>query len=199
MMDAAPAQAFTDEAIQSAVSFRTFLDAMSRPGTVHNIPVDPEGPRQLKIGSALALLTLCDHESPIWLCESLNIDEVQEFIRFNCSSPITTKKADAMFAVFDGMPDFNGLNEFSIGTADYPDRSLTMVIQVDTLSEDLGVALKGPGIKSVNYLKVEGVNDEFWIWWRTNNSRFPLGIDVILASDNAIAALPRTVQVMETV
>jgi len=199
MMNATSLQAFTDEAILSSTSFRILLDAMSKPGTVHDVSIVMDEVTVLNKGSVLALLTLCDHESPVWLNDNVDVDEVKEFIRFNCSSPITTNKADAMFAVFDGMPDFEGLKEFSIGTADYPDRSLTMIVQIKALSEELGVALQGPGIKSVNYLKADDVSDDFWTWLRVNNSRFPLGIDVILTTDKSVAALPRTVRVMETV
>lgn len=192
-------QGFENEAIESSLAFRTLLDAMAKPGKVHDLPIKLENIDALSRGSTLAILTLTDYESHVWLDEKLSNDPVKDFIRFHCSAQITTKANQAMFAVFASTPDVETLDEFAIGTSDYPDTSVTLIIQVERLSEELGVALQGPGIKSSNYLKAKGLNDEFWTWWHINNARFPLGIDVILTTEDSIAALPRTVRVMEAV
>lgn len=198
-MDLSLTQGFKDEPVDSSMTFRMLLDAMARPGTIHSLPVELGNAAGLNKGATLAILTLADHETHVWLDRKLSSETVKDFIRFNCSSQITPDKSKAMFAVFAGPPDIKTLSDFSIGTSDYPDASVTLIIQVENLTHELGVALQGPGIKSTQYLKVDGLSDDFWIWWRKNNGQFPLGMDVVLTTDKAIAALPRTVRVMESV
>ena len=61
----------------------------------------------------------------------------------------------------------------------------------------VGVALAGPGIESVHNLAVSGLPDEFWTWLNASDRIVPLGIDIILAGPDCLAALPRTVRVLE--
>ena len=90
------------------------------------------------------------------------------------------------------------LNSFAIGSPDYPDASATLIIQVEALSNSAdGVALAGPGIETVHRLAVDGLPDAFWKWLDTSDRTFPLGIDIILAAPDCVAALPRTVRVTE--
>lgn len=198
-MGLAVSQGFQNEPLEASSSFRVLLDAMARPGTIHDLPVEMESLDSLNKGTMLSILTLADHESPVWLDEKTNIDGVQNFVRFHCSAPLVQEKSKAMFAVFAEMPNENELGDFSIGTSDYPDASATLIIQVKSLSNEAGVTLTGPGIKSKTQLKVDGLDGSFWAWIKRNNARFPLGIDVILTTDKALTALPRSVQIMELV
>lgn len=198
-MGLAVSQGFQNEPLEASSSFRTLLDAMARPATIHSLPVEIESFDSLNKGTMLSILTLTDHESPVWLDEKTNTDGVQNFIRFHCSAPLVQEKSKAMFAVFAEMPNENELADFSIGTSDYPDASVTLIIQVKSLSNEASVTLTGPGIKSKIQLKADGLDGSFWAWVKHNNARFPLGIDVILTTDTTVAALPRSVQVMELV
>lgn len=188
---------FADPPADAARCFRILLDAMSRPGLVQKIATDLPAAGRLNPASVMTALTLCDHESPVWLDDTAG-DEAIDYIRFHCGAPITRDTSQAAFAFFAGWPDQSVLAGFSIGSPDYPDASATLVIQVDGMSnsED-GVALAGPGIESVHRLAVTGLPDEFWTWLQASDRTFPLGIDIILAGPDCLAALPRTVRVME--
>ncbi len=190
---------FGEIALQSASDFRLIMEAMSRPGKVMNFDEIHESTGTMNAGSSMVAMTLCDHETPVWLDDELSTKEVKEFVRFNCSSPITTDPGGIQFGFFSKPPSNEELERFPLGTPAYPDRSATLVIQIDGLSEGSGVVLGGPGIKTIHKLNANGLEKSFWNWWQQNNMRFPLGIDVILTTDTSIAALPRTVHVMEVV
>ncbi len=55
--------------------------------------------------------------------------------------------------------------------------------------------LKGPGIDGERALHVEGLPQDFIQQWRENGAQYPLGVDLVLVSDGAVAALPRTTRV----
>ena len=90
------------------------------------------------------------------------------------------------------MPPFE---EFSVGSMEYPDRAVTLVLQVDRLSDNGGFCLSGPGIKGSRALSAAPLPADFAMRMRANRALFPRGLDVIFASDWMLAALPRTVHV----
>ena len=55
--------------------------------------------------------------------------------------------------------------------------------------------LKGPGIDGERALQVDGLPQDFIQQWRENGAQYPLGVDLVLVSDGAVAALPRTTRV----
>lgn len=188
---------FADPPADSARCFRVLLNAMSRPGLVQALATDLPAAGRLNPASVMTALTLCDHESPVWL-DDIAGEEAADYIRFHCGAPITHDTSQAAFAFFSEYPGRGVLSGFSIGSPDYPDASATLIIQVGSMSNGTaGVALAGPGIESVHHLAVTGLRDEFWTWLNASDRTFPLGIDIILAGPDCLAALPRTVQVME--
>ena len=186
---------FIDASRDSARCFRTLLDALSRPGRVLEFSVPHPSVGELHPASILVALTLTDHESPIWLDQTLNSDPVKEFIRFHCGAPIIEDPSQASFGFFASYPDFGSLPEFNIGTPDYPDCSTTLILQVDGFEAEINSILKGPGIKDTQEFGVKGLGNNFWEWQATNQNMFPLGLDVIFTSGHQVAALPRSVRV----
>jgi alpha-D-ribose 1-methylphosphonate 5-triphosphate synthase subunit PhnH len=87
------------------------------------------------------------------------------------------------------------LDRFDPGTDEYPDRSATVIVQVDTLSGGAGRRLTGPGIESEARLDAPGLPERFWEGLRANHGRFPRGVDVLLTAGSRLAALPRTTAV----
>ena len=188
---------FEDPPVQSSHAFRTLMDAMAQPGIVQALPFELEHPAHLNKASALIMLTLLDHETPVWVDRNLSTDEVLDYLRFHCGTPILNSEENTMFAFFSACPDAAMLAAFPEGTPEYPDSSTTFVIQVDDLSDVGDVALSGPGIRTVNKFGARGLSESFWEWVKQNHANFPLGHDVFLASDEAIVALPRSVRVLE--
>jgi len=174
--------------------FRAVLLTMSRPGTVTVLGNWPAPPSPLKPAAASVCLALADLDTPLWLESTIHSD-IQTYLRFHCGCPLTQKQEDASFAVVMDGNDLPDLKKFEAGTEEYPDRSATVIIQVRELNVGRGVTLTGPGIKDSTKLTVDGLDSGFWREFKKNSERFPLGYDVILASDTEIASLPRTVRV----
>lgn len=196
MTRSAVSPGFEDAPRDAALGFRAILAAMSRPGCVADLPVTVQAAGGLNPVSAMVALSLCDHETPVWLDPDFGPD-AEAYVKFHCSSPLVAEPAKATFAFFAGCPEPNQLDGLRIGTADYPDTSATAIIQVSALQQGTGACLAGPGIKEFAYLQVEGLSDAFWRWHRRNHELFPLGVDVIFAAPSSLAALPRTTRVQE--
>jgi alpha-D-ribose 1-methylphosphonate 5-triphosphate synthase subunit PhnH len=97
---------------------------------------------------------------------------------------VTSAEARFAFGRWDELP----LDNLPIGTPEYPDRSATLVVEVDEMGQ--GHQLTGPGIETEAWLTVPDPH-----FFRANRARFPLGLDVFLACGDRLAALPRTVRV----
>ncbi len=78
---------------------------------------------------------------------------------------------------------------FRIGQPDYPDRSATLIVEMDRLANH-GPTLTGPGIETGTWLNLPEVAA-----FRVNRALFPLGFDTIFTSGETIAALPRSTRV----
>lgn len=176
---AAPAQ-------QSAVAFRQIMEAVARPGKILSI-VGAKPPKQLSEAAATVILTLCDPETPIYLAGGADTPQVREWIAFHTGAPFTGP-ATCAFAVgiWEALAP---LHIYPIGTAEYPDRSATLIVEVEELTHT-GATLKGPGIKDLRTLSLPDRAA-----FQRNAAQFPLGLDFILTFEAKIAALPRSTEV----
>jgi len=186
---------FADPVRASQATFRAVLDAMARPGTVQPIAAVPSAPPPLAAGAAAIALTLCDHDTAVWLDGDLRQNaDVAAWLRFHCGCPVVDEPDRAAFAFARGAtaPEFDA---FNLGTADYPDRSTTLVLQVDRLAPGAGLVLTGPGIRDCSRLQASPLPDDMAVRLARNHALFPRGIDLLLASADAVAGLPRAVHV----
>ncbi|MEM7744956.1 MAG: phosphonate C-P lyase system protein PhnH [Pseudomonadota bacterium] len=178
---------FTDQAVESARAFRSLLDAMSRPGSVQTLD-GAEPPPPLGRAAGIVALTLCDHATPVWLAPSVSTDAVQSWLIFHTGA-VLVARSDAAFA-FGTWDEMLPLDDFAIGTPDYPDRSATLVIEVPELGDQH--SLTGPGIQTETRLTVPCVQA-----FQANRALYPEGWDAVLTCGDQVAALPRTV-IVET-
>ena len=145
---------FADGVVSAQSTFRSVMDAMARPGSVQKI-VAAVGMRwPLMPGTAAIALTLFDHDTPIWLDRRMSeTPEVANWLKFHSGVPVVTDPSVCGFAVVvDGatLPD---LERFSFGTAEYPDRSTTLILQVESLTQGCAYELRGPGINGAVVLR----------------------------------------------
>ena len=89
------------------------------------------------------------------------------------------------------------LNRLALGTDIYPDQSATCVVDVSRAAATTADAsdawhLRGPGIRDVTALRVDGLPDDFEAQWAANHGVFPRGVDLLLATADHIVGLPRT-------
>jgi alpha-D-ribose 1-methylphosphonate 5-triphosphate synthase subunit PhnH len=184
------------EAVRDAQAvFRSLMDALARPGTAHSIATLTAPPRPLPGVPASVALTICDHDTPVWLSESLRRDAILGWLRFHTGCPVTPRGDDAQFAFFAVADELTGFGAFSPGTDEYPDRSTTLVVPVASLSGGDPLVLTGPGIETKVSIAPEGLPAGFVEMWRANAELFPRGVDVILAGPDALMGLPRTTRV----
>ena len=196
-MNAAPTYlGFGDLARDAQASFRATMDAMARPGTIKSTPVPVNAPQPLNPTMAMLALTLCDFDSPIWLDDNITQSEAaKSFIAFHTSAPVTKDKSAAQFALLTSPASISNLSEFAQGTDEYPDRSTTLIIQVDAISNAPFATLSGPGIETTASLSVEGLDETFWSQAQRNSQLFPRGIDFIFVSDTQLCCLPRSTKI----
>lgn len=175
---------FNNAPVASANAFRAALDVMARPGKIVEISgAIPPAPMSVAAGSLM--LTLCDPETPVWLAPSLHSDAITDWQRFHSGAPLLSSRAKAMFA-FGGWDELMPITDFAIGTAQYPDRSATLIVEVEALDTN-GATLRGPGIKDHAKLSLPDIKPI-----QNNAQLFPLGLDFFFTSGSRIAALPRT-------
>lgn len=190
-----------DPVLDSQRIFRSILATMSRPGTVTVLGNWPSAPYPLKPAAASVCLALLDMDTHLWTDETT--PEMETYLRFHCGCPMTQQAEKADFAIITNGMRLPNLKRFPKGDPEYPDRSATLIIQVQDIEVGVkgvhgpaagAVCLTGPGIQNEERIRVTGLDESFWPAFADNNAAFPLGFDVILATATEIASLPRTVR-----
>jgi len=188
---------FADLVKDSQSVFRTVMDALSRPGLKQPIHVDAAPPAPLSPEVAAIALTLADHDSPVWLDETLAASEaVVAWLKFHTGAPIVSDPREADFALVTGWATLPKLDAFGIGTDEYPDRSTTLVLAVEGF-DGADRTITGPGIKDTGTLTIAGITGDFIAQWALNRELFPCGVDVVFAGAGQVVGLPRTTRIVE--
>jgi alpha-D-ribose 1-methylphosphonate 5-triphosphate synthase subunit PhnH len=213
---------FADTVGDAQACFRLVLDAMARPGRVQEVR-GIAAPAPLCNAAAAVVLTLLDHETPLWLDPAA--EAAGAWIAFHTGAPVTGDPAGAMFALLTapgpswpglsgppveagaggGGPDKPGhdgreslrVSCLPMGTDEAPETSATVILQVASLTSGRDFLLEGPGLRAPALLTVDGLPSDFADTWQRNHVLFPRGIDVILCAGDRLAALPRSVSVRE--
>ena len=177
---------FADPALATARAFRRVMEAMARPGTLHDV----EGalpPAPLSPAAGAVLLTLCDTDTPVYLAGDADCADVRAWIAFHTGAPMVGP-SHCLFAL-GSWEALAPLSAYAVGTPEYPDRSATLIVERPDLQTS-GATLQGPGIRESAHLSLPEVAA-----FRSNAALFPLGLDFIFTSGNRLAALPRTTRV----
>ena len=184
MDDAVMTGGFADPSIQSAQAFRAAMMAVARPGDILSV-AGAQAPAGVSVAASVLLLVLCDPQTPVWLAPSHDSDELRRWIAFHTGAPVVDQRGDAVFAlgVWDNLLP---LRDYRIGTAEYPDRSATLIVEMGALHTD-GAVLTGPGIADTARLTLPEVAA-----FRANRALFPLGLDFFFTCGDRVAALPRS-------
>jgi alpha-D-ribose 1-methylphosphonate 5-triphosphate synthase subunit PhnH len=196
MMYSAVQPAFRDPPRDTQGVFRVVMNAMARPGRILPLRVGFNCPVPLSPAAAAILIALADYETPIWLDRALGSAEgVTEFLRFHTGARIVGEPEEAGFAVIAEAAAAPLLASFAQGTPDYPDRSATLIYQVEYPMAE-GWTLAGPGIAGEARFRAAPLTADF-VSQRHANRAFPLGVDVLFTASGAIAALPRSTRILE--
>ncbi|AMA55542.1 phosphonate C-P lyase system protein PhnH [Bradyrhizobium sp. CCGE-LA001] len=188
---------FADKVLSAQSTFRSVMDAMARPGSVQRIVPMAGAPAAIMRGTAAIALTLFDHDTPLWLDVGMaESSDVVKWLKFHTGAPVVHDTSIASFALMSDGAALPPLERFALGTSEYPDRSTTLILQVDRLDAGRSFELRGPGIDGVATLQASVKPFDLFERLSMNEALFPRGIDVVLVADDAVVAIPRTTRVV---
>jgi alpha-D-ribose 1-methylphosphonate 5-triphosphate synthase subunit PhnH len=188
---------FADKVLSAQSTFRSVMDAMARPGSVQRIAAVAGTPAAMMRGTAAIALTLFDHDTPIWLDSRMSkTADVGKWLKFHTSAPVIADSAVSSFALIGEPRDLPSLDCFAFGSNEYPDRSTTLILQVESLTQGPAIELRGPGIDGTAILQAAIQPRDLFERLKVNVSLFPRGVDVVLVHDDAIVAIPRTTRLV---
>ncbi|CCE04037.1 phosphonate C-P lyase system protein PhnH [Bradyrhizobium sp. STM 3809] len=184
---------FADKVLAAQSTFRTVMEAMARPGQVMAVDDEVGHPPSMMVGVAAVALTLLDQDTPVWLDDAFaSASDVGAWLKFHTGAPIVARPDAASFALVAAPAALPDLSVFALGTAEYPDRSTTLIMQVPSLAAGESFRLRGPGIDGTTALTASLAPADLFARLSINQALFPRGIDVILVDDRSLVAIPRT-------
>ncbi|NOJ39262.1 phosphonate C-P lyase system protein PhnH [Bradyrhizobium australiense] len=188
---------FADKVLSAQSTFRSVMDAMARPGSVQRITVPVGTPDEMMSGTAAIALTLFDHDTPIWLDAAMSAAPViAKWLKFHTSAPVVADSSIASFALAGDPRNLPPLDRFAFGSNEYPDRSATLILQAESLTQGPAFEMKGPGVDGTAVLQAMLQPRDLFLRLTINEALFPRGIDVVLVHDNSIVAIPRTTRLV---
>lgn len=181
---------FQDHVHNAQQVFRSLLIALATPGQIESIAVPITPPPGLLPACAAACLTLLDLETQVWLQPGFEA-AVSTWLTFHTGCRFASSPQAADFAVIWDIAQLPNLDSFHWGTAECPEASTTVLIQIEQLTQGRPVRLKGPGILQERSIAPH-LPHCFWQQWHQNCQAYPQGIDVFLFAPNQVMGLPRT-------
>lgn len=187
---------FAEPVFGAQATFRALMDALANPGQPHTLSAPLEAPAGLAPELAAVALTLCDHDTLVWLDPALAESEaILAWLRFHTAAPLTTDPSRAQFALVSSADALPALDRFALGTDEYPDRSTTIALGALALTGGADLVLRGPGINDHLHIAPHGLPATFLDQWSTNRAEFPRGVDLLLVGQGQVLGLPRTTRI----
>jgi alpha-D-ribose 1-methylphosphonate 5-triphosphate synthase subunit PhnH len=188
---------FADKVLSAQSTFRSVMDAMARPGSIQRIASAAGTPATMMRGTAALALTLFDHDTPVWLDSRMSATaDIAKWLKFHTSAPVVADSSIASFALVGSPENLPALDRFAFGSNEYPDRSTTLVLQVESLTDGPMLELQGPGIDGTAALRASIQPQDLFERLAINAALVPRGIDVVLVHDDSIVAVPRTTRLV---
>ncbi|HEY0302489.1 MAG TPA: phosphonate C-P lyase system protein PhnH [Rhizomicrobium sp.] len=185
-----------EPAFASQAAFRALMECLSRPGEIRTL----EGvgaPAPMHPATAALVRSRAEYESPVWLDPTFAAaPAITEWIRFHTGAPVVTNPGAAAFALVGNSLALPPFLQFAQGTEEYPDRSTTVIVQIDRFAGP-ALILQGPGIETTRAFSAEPLPGDIALRLRDNREMFPRGIDLVFVAGHRIAALPRSVRVVD--
>lgn len=188
----APAPGFADPTMEGQRVFRAILDALAHPGRSYRIAGPAQAPEALGTGLAAIALTLFDEEVSVWLHRTLAENpDVTSYLAFHTGARVTNELGAANFVI--ATPDtLPALDALAPGSDEAPHQSATIVLDARTPGAGARFTATGPGIDGRVEIEAPWAPEGFSAAWTRNGALFPRGVDLLVASDDRVVALPRT-------
>jgi len=120
-------------------------------------------------------------------------DEVAQSFhdRRACDRPISSNHA--VLPCIGDARALPGLDRFAFGSNEYPDRSTTLILQVEEPDARSGIRIAPGPVSTVSpSCRPRSKPTDLFKRLAINQALFPRGIDVMLVHDDTIVAIPRT-------
>jgi alpha-D-ribose 1-methylphosphonate 5-triphosphate synthase subunit PhnH len=186
-----------DPVYTSQAVFRAIMDAFSNPGSVASLSGHAAGPAPLGAAASAILLTLADYDTPVLFEDSESTQDAAAWLTFHTGAPASSDPSKAALVVLSEGSHPAQWHEFACGTVNYPDRSATVLLPVQSLTGGTALELSGPGIETTRQIAADGLGSGFVAWAQANHASYPLGLDLVLVCNGDALALPRTTRIRE--
>lgn len=187
---------FVDPVHHAQKTFRALLQSLARPG-IWQTTAELTPPPELSASCAAACLTLCDLETTLWLQPELS-EDIRSWLLFHTGCRFTTDPQAAEFALIGNVATAPKLHEFHQGSAEYPEASTSLLIQLPSFEGGMSVTLQGPGILGTMAVNLPLPHD-FWQQWQAMTDSYPLGVDGWFFAADQVLGLPRTARLSDSV
>lgn len=172
--------------------YRQLVNVSSRPGHIEVINEEVKNYSTFSDAALLVSMTLFDNEITYFSDDKTMSKELKVLTGgvpnedYTKVDFIVLKEADLQTAYF---------TDVKHGVLISPEKSATLLIEVDSIGEGNHYQLTGPGIKETTDLQLSLSND--WLTLRNDICKeFPIGIDLILTDqNNNVVMIPRTTKV----
>lgn len=166
------------EEARDRAAFAAVLWALSRPGSVRDLPEPGEG---------CVAAALLDRE-----CLAHAAEPALEAVV--ARSGAVASEIDAACHVLLGAPgEAAVLRRVAVGSDLYPDRGASVIARA-RLGDGARLRLTGPGVDGARDVEVGGLPGGFWAE-REAAIRYPVGFDLILVDGARVMGLPRSCRV----
>lgn len=182
------------------LAFRVALDALARPGTIHQLPSASTEALAARVPAALLpVLALADLTTPT--CVLADEEGWDEVVRVATAAPAVSLTEASLVSVLRPLAA-GELASLRTGTAAAPEDGALACLAVSSLGTagDGGQALRlsGPGVPGSRDLVVTGLPDDFAACRRRLVDGFPAGADLLLITpEGVMSGLPRTTAICE--
>lgn len=186
------------EGDRSQLAFRALLDALSRPGSIHQVP---HGALTDGVPPALVLpLAIADVEVSVAVLRSGDDTDWGRLLTDATGARTAPLEAAACVTMLVP-PRAEDVERLRRGSALAPESAARLSVQVAALADATGspgegetvVDLTGPGVDGRSTLVIDGVSAEVLAAIDRANAGFPAGIDTWFVSQSgAVAAVPRS-------
>lgn len=172
--------------------YRQLVNITSRPGHIEHIEEEVKNYSDFSNATLLTAMTLFDNEISFMTPD----ERMDKELKVLTGAASIDDMSETDFIVVKGS-DLKGeyFTETAHGVLISPEKSVTLIIEVDSLTSGESYTFTGPGIKDETKVKLALGHE--WMALRNEACKeFPLGLDIILTDkENQAMMIPRTTKV----
>lgn len=175
--------------------FRTLLDALSQPGTIHHLP---QTVAQRFVPALAPLAALVSHDVPFSICGAPSVETSIAVERATFGRSVDPEFASYIAALAGHAPTASLIRR---GSPQRPDGGCQLSYQISgrlvtSTTEAFTFSITGPGVPTVRRISIEWASNELSSLqqlFEARNDFRPMGFDIWLVDDfGQVVGIPRT-------